>query len=141
MPLPLQSECNQDDPEEAFVWAFIGLPGPRNGPMLVPQQVLGKWAKHLWDLGFRHHPDLQQLEYHPATPGSEHWLSQAGSWVPVGTPMPPEVSMPSVLDLSMEERRELVRQLQESGELGHLVDMRDLTPDVAQEGTFGGAAR
>lgn len=140
MALPLQFECNPDDPEEAFIWAFIGLPGPRNGPMLVPQQVLGKWSKHLWDLGFRHNPELQELEYHPATPGSEHWLTQSGTWVPIGTPMPAEVTAPSVHDMTMDERRDLVRQLQQSGELAHLVDVRELAPDVAREGSFEGDA-
>lgn len=138
MALPSQEECNQNDPEDAFVWAFVGLPGPRNGPMLVPQQVLGKWSKHLWDLGFRHHPQEQMLEYHPAVPGSEHWISQAGNWVPVGTPRPPEVTVGSVADLSIDERRELVRQLQESGELAHLIDVRTLEPDVAHDSTFDG---
>lgn len=134
MPLPLQHECDPDDPEEAFVWALIGLPGPQNGPLLVPPQVLGKWSKHLWDLGFRHQSQLQTLEYHPAARGGEHWLGQAGHWVPLGTPMPPEITVPAVADFTPAERRDLVRQLQESGELAHLVDVRELAPDVAREG-------
>ncbi|GAB4582312.1 phage gene 29 protein family protein [Nocardia sp. IFM 10818] len=140
MPLPLQHECNQDDPEEAYLWALVSLPGPRNGPLLVPQQVLGKWSERLWDLGFRHHPELQTLEYHPSATDGEHWLAQAGAWVPIGTPRPPEVSMPSVTDLSVEERRNLIHQLQASGELAHLIDARELQPDVAQDGTFEGDA-
>ncbi|MFR9750498.1 DUF2744 domain-containing protein [Nocardia sp. 004] len=140
MPLPLQHECDPNDPEQAFLWALIGLPGPRNGPLLVPQQVLGKWSKHLWDLGFRHHPEEQTLEYHPSVPGGEHWLAQSGNWVPVGTPKPAAMTAPSVTDLSLDERRELVRQLQASGELAHLIDRRDLAPDVAHDGTFEGEA-
>lgn len=140
MPLPMQHECNQDDPEEAFVWAFVGMPGPHNGPLLVPPQVLGKWSKHLWELGFRHFPEYQLLEYHPAARGGEHWLGQAGNWVAAGTPMPPELTVPSVTDLTPAERQVLVRQLQDSGELAHLVDVRDLEPDVAQEGSFEGGA-
>jgi hypothetical protein len=136
MALPLQHECDPNIPSEAFVWALVGLPGPRNGPLLVPPQVLGQWSEHLWNLGFRHYPEDQTLEYQPATRDGEHWLGQAGRWVPIGTPMPPEVSTPSVTEMSAEERRHLVRQLQESGELAHLIDVRDLEPDVAQEGTY-----
>ncbi|WP_405160071.1 DUF2744 domain-containing protein [Nocardia sp. NBC_01499] len=136
MPLPLQYECDPDDPTEAFVWALVGLPGPRNGPLLVPPQVLGQWSKHLWDLGFRHDPELQTLEYQTASRDGEHWLAQSGSWVPVGTPPPLDMTVPSVVDMSVDERRHLVRQLQESGELANLVDLRELKPDVAQEGTY-----
>lgn len=136
MALPLQHECDPDNPTEAFVWALVGLPGPRNGPLLVPPQVLGQWSERLWDLGFRHDPELQTLEYQPASRDGEHWLGQAGSWVPVGTPPPLEMTVPAVVDMSVEERRHLVQQLRESGELAHLIDLRDLKPDVAQEGTY-----
>ncbi|QIS16590.1 phage gene 29 protein family protein [Nocardia arthritidis] len=136
MALPLQHECDPDDPGEAFLWAFVGLPGPRNGPLLLPPQVLAEWSKHLWDLGFRHHPEEQLLEYQPAARDGEHWLGQAGRWVPVGTPPPPTATVPSIAELSVDERRELVRQLQESGELAHLVDRGVFEPDLARTGTF-----
>ncbi|MGW4371038.1 phage gene 29 protein family protein [Nocardia takedensis] len=141
MALPAQQDCDQDNPEDAFVWAFVGLPGPRNGPMLVPQQQLRKWSRHLWELGFRHHPEHQELEYHPATPEGEHWLFQAGSWVPVGTPRPPSTGELSVADLSAAERQELVRQLRESGDLAHLVEAGTVVPDVARAGVFDGTSR
>jgi hypothetical protein len=137
MPIPQQHECNPDVPAEAFVWALVGLPGPRNGPLLVPPQVLEKWSEHLWQVGLRHHPEHQTREYHPA-PGGEHWLGQTGQWVPTGTPKPPELTMPSVADLTVAERRHLVDQLRESGELAHLVDRRELEPDHATEGRYSG---
>ncbi|MFC4126445.1 phage gene 29 protein family protein [Nocardia rhizosphaerae] len=133
MPLPLQHECNPNDPEDAFLWALVGLPGPRNGPLLVPQQVLGKWSKHLWDLGFRHHPEEQTLEYHPADPAGEHWLAQSGNWVPVGTPRPVRESVPTIRDLPVAARRELVRQLREAGDLAEPVPDRT---DGAQAGSY-----
>ncbi|MFI5775972.1 DUF2744 domain-containing protein [Nocardia sp. NPDC051570] len=140
MALPLQHECDPGNPSDVFVWALVGLPGPRNGPLLVPPQVLGQWSKHLWDIGFRHHPEEQTLEYQPSVPGGEHWIGQAGRWVPIGTPMPPELTVPSVTDMSAEERRLLIEQLRASGELAHLVDRRELEPDVAQESTYEGGA-
>lgn len=53
-----------DDPEEFAAWAFAaGIPDPRgeqfpNQP-LIPAPCFGRVSKMLWDLGFRHHADLQ----------------------------------------------------------------------------------
>lgn len=135
MPLPLQHQCDQSNPAEAFLWALTALPGPAHGPMLVPIQVLEKWSQRLWDLGFRHHPECQTLEYQPPPGGNGHWLSSVGRWVPVGTPAPPEVTTPNVADLTAAQRQVLIAQLQESGELAHLVDRGLLEPDQAEAGT------
>lgn len=70
MPIPLHEDCDPDDPYEAFVWALVGLPGPRNSPLLVHPDVLRQWSKHLWDLGFRHYPDEQTKQFHPPARGS-----------------------------------------------------------------------
>ncbi|MBF6332368.1 phage gene 29 protein family protein [Nocardia transvalensis] len=135
MPLRLQHECNLDDPSEAFVWAFVSLPGPRNGPLLVPQPVLEKWSKHLWELGFRHHPDLQTLEYQPPPTPEAHWLNPTGVWVPKGTATAPAATVPDISQMTVAQRHELIRQLQQSGELAHPVDRRDDQPDQARVGT------
>jgi len=53
-----------DDPEEFAAWAFAaGIPDPRgeqfpNQP-LIPAPCFSKVSKMLWNLGFRHHADLQ----------------------------------------------------------------------------------
>ncbi|WP_306358706.1 MULTISPECIES: DUF2744 domain-containing protein [unclassified Nocardia] len=134
MGLPLQHECDPDNPDEAFVWAFVALPGPGNGPLLVPPRILGQWSRRLWELGFRHHPAEQTLEYQLG--GNDgHWLGQPGAWVPKGTAVAPDDGVPDVSELSAVQRAHLVAQLQQSGELAHLVDARTLAPDTARAGT------
>ncbi|MEU2033588.1 phage gene 29 protein family protein [Nocardia amamiensis] len=135
MPIPLHEDCDPNDPHEAFTWALVGLPGPRNSPLLVHPDVLRKWSKHLWDLGFRHYPEEQTKEYHPPARGVTHWLNGAGRWAEKGTPPPPEASAPDVAQLTPDERANLVEQLRESGELRHLVDVRELDANHATVGT------
>ncbi|MBH0775020.1 phage gene 29 protein family protein [Nocardia bovistercoris] len=135
MPIPLHEDCDPDDPYEAFVWALVGLPGPRNSPLLVHPDVLRQWSKHLWDLGFRHYPDEQTKQFHPPARGVTHWLNGAGQWAEMGAQRPPETTAPDVTQLTPDERAYLVRQLRESGELKHLVDARDLDSDHARVGS------
>ncbi|MFI6168852.1 DUF2744 domain-containing protein [Nocardia sp. NPDC051052] len=135
MALPLQHECDPDDPATTFLWAFLALPGPAQGPMLVPVQILEQWSERLWRLGFRHHPDLQELEYQPPAPTGGHWLASPGQWVPRGTAVAPEVGTPDISELTIAQRTQIIAQLRESGELAHLVDARLLEPDQASVGT------
>ncbi|PXX52631.1 uncharacterized protein DUF2744 [Nocardia tenerifensis] len=132
MTIPSLDQCNPDDPNEAFVWALVGLPGPQNSPLLVHPDVLRQWSKHLWDLGFRHYPDEQTKEYHPPARGLTHWLNGSGQWAEKGAPRPAESSAPDVSELTPDERAHLVEQLRESGELKHLVDPRELDLNVAK---------
>ncbi|MFB7719330.1 DUF2744 domain-containing protein [Nocardia sp. NPDC056100] len=133
--IPLHEDCDPDNPSDAFIWALVGLPGPRNSPLLVHPDVLRKWSKHLWDLGFRHYPEHQSKEYHPPARGVTHWLNGAGQWADKGTPRPPETTAPDVAQLTTDERAHLVEQLRESGELKHLVDPRDLDLNHARVGS------
>lgn len=127
MPIPLRENCDPNNPEEAFMWAFVGLPGPKNAALLVHPDTLRQWSKHLWDLGFRHYPEDQQIEYHPPTAGQDHWLAGGGGrWVPKGTPRSPQASAPDMSQLTAAERAAVVAQLQGMGALGHLVDRRAL---------------
>ncbi|WP_019932352.1 DUF2744 domain-containing protein [Nocardia sp. BMG111209] len=133
MSIPLHEHCDQDEPEEAFVWALIGLPGPRNSPLLVHPHTLGEWSKHLWDLGFRHAPDDQAKEYHPPARGHRHWLNGSGQWLPQGAPRATLPGLPDVTELTADERAHLVRQLRDSGHLAHLVDRQKSPADAGGE--------
>lgn len=59
-----QSESDMNNPEEFAAWAFAaGIPDPRgqqfpNQP-LIPAPCFAMLSSMLWDLGFRHNPDLQ----------------------------------------------------------------------------------
>ncbi|MFC9994581.1 DUF2744 domain-containing protein [Nocardia sp. NPDC127526] len=135
MAIPLHEDCDPNDPYQAFVWALVGLPGPHNSPLLVHPDVLRQWSKHLWDLGFRHDPEQQTKEYHPPARGVTHWLNGSGQWAAKGAPRPPESSAPDITELTPDERMHLAQQLRESGELGHLVDPRELDLNQARIGT------
>lgn len=61
--------CNQDDPKEAFQWALISLPFAGSTPLIVQPEVRPEWSQLFWDLGFRHHPDLQVKKIIPPVRG------------------------------------------------------------------------
>lgn len=134
MSIPMYEDCNQDNPREAFTWALVGLPGPRNAPLMVHPDVLRNWSKHLWDLGFRHDPTQQTKEFHPPARGVTHWLNGSGQWLPTGTPRAPQVSAPDMSQLTPHERAHVVQQLREAGDLAHLVDRRDIPANSAAVG-------
>lgn len=67
-----QAESNMEDPKEFAAWAFAaGIPDARSGMVvqgkavefphqpLIPPANFGAVSQMLWDLGFRHHDDLQ----------------------------------------------------------------------------------
>ena len=114
--IPLQQDCNPDDPEEAVLWALVCLPGMEHqAAMLMPPQTLRHWSQRLHQLGFRHHPELQELKYLPPT-GGEHWLdAAAGHWVPIDQPLPAEVTAPDTSHLSDAELRVLGARLKAQG--------------------------
>lgn len=114
--IPLQQDCDPNDPDEAFVWLLMGLPGlEEQAPMLVPPQILRKWSRRLWEGGLRWHAKDQVIKYVP--PSSQfHWLTGAGgSWVPIDAPLPPEVTAPSLDHLSDAEKLEIVKRLTAEG--------------------------
>lgn len=114
--IPLQQDCNPNDPEEAFLWLLMGLPGlEEQAPMLLPPQILRKWSKRLWDGGLRWDPKFQTIKYVPPV-GQYHWLAGAGgSWVDIDADLPPEVTAPSLDHLSHAEKQQVVRKLREEG--------------------------
>lgn len=132
--IPLQQDCNLEDPEEAFLWMFSGLPGlEAQAPMLVPPQVARRWSKRMWDAGARPHPELQTIKYVPPS-SQQHWLAGAGGkWVPVDQPLPPAVTAPSTDHLSVEEKEILAQRFAAEG----IVPPAD-DGDVAEVSGHGG---
>lgn len=112
MNLPLQSACNPDDEVEHILWALVGLTGPSShAPLVLPMAVMRQWAKHLYDCGFRHHPELQKIMYLPPR-GDANWVTgAAGEWVSVDTPLPPEQSAPDTSHLTRDEMLVVFDQL------------------------------
>lgn len=110
--LPLQQDADSSHPRTAFAWAFVAMPiGSETAPLIVPVPSLEMMSEHFWKLGFRHHPELQQLKYSPP-PANHNWIvGSAGHWVPMGEELPPEVTVPDISHLSTEEKSLLAEQL------------------------------
>lgn len=110
--IPLQPTCDPDNPEEHVLWALVGMAGPTSqAPLILPLEIMRQWSKHLYDAGFRHHPDEQQIKYIPPVHGDNWIAGAAGEWVSMDTPLPPEVTAPDVSHLSNEEKRILLERL------------------------------
>lgn len=133
MAIPLHENSDPSKPEDAFTWALVGLPGQRRAPLMVHPDVLRKWSKHLWELGFRHYPDLQTKEYHHPPRGAGQWLGGAGDWLPIGTPRAAHSTAPNMAELTAHERARIIEALRANGDLAHLVDPRELPDGTASE--------
>ncbi|WP_225725453.1 MULTISPECIES: DUF2744 domain-containing protein [unclassified Nocardia] len=133
MTIPLHENCNPNKPDEAFLWALVCLPGQQRAPLTVHPDVLRKWSKHLWELGFRHYPELQTKEYHPPAGGVGQWLNGPGQWLPKGTPKAAHSTAPNMADLTAHERARIIEQLRANGDLAHLVNPAELSRGTASE--------
>jgi hypothetical protein len=56
-----QATADMDDPRQHFAWALSSFPAPNQdmGDVAIHPMVRPEKSQRLWDLGFRHHPDLQ----------------------------------------------------------------------------------
>lgn len=116
--IPLQHECNLDDPEEMFLWIFTALPGMESqAPMLVPPVWARKWSKRMYDAGARFHPEEQTIKYIPPSTGAGTSFLHAGGgrWAPIDEALTPQETAPSLDHLSIAEKREVAKQLQAEG--------------------------
>lgn len=97
-----QSDSDMDDPKEFAAWAFAaGVPDPRYKSLtfqaIIPAPCCATLSELLWDLGFRHHADLQ-TKWVPEYSGADRNL------LPLGTTDvdPNSVSADNVMDLARE---------------------------------------
>ncbi|MEY8577205.1 DUF2744 domain-containing protein [Corynebacteriaceae bacterium 6-324] len=110
--IPLQQDCDVLSPQEHALWALIGLPGPgKNAPMVLPPSVLRQWSEHLWECGFRHQPDLQEIKYVPPASQQSWMAGAAGRWVNKDMVLPAKVTAPDISGLSQDEKRVLLERL------------------------------
>ena len=114
-----QDECNPEDPEEFAAWAFNGLLGPGNAVSIFPQAYNRKWSKIFYDLGFRHHPELQTVRYDTTMGNGDFISGSMGEYVKIDeqaeptTPAATGVPVPDISGLSAEEKRVLYQHLRE----------------------------
>lgn len=132
--IPIQSGCDPAEPREHVAWALVGLAGPSaHAPLILPTGVIAAWSEHLWNAGFRHHPDLQTIKYVPPPAGTNWVAGAAGQWLPMDAPLSPEQSAPDISHLSDEEKLVLWERIK--SDLGH--GNSELTDDDHAEVTYG----
>ncbi|UVT24982.1 DUF2744 domain-containing protein [Rhodococcus pyridinivorans] len=51
--LPTRENCDPNNPEEAFLWMFVGLPGVNGASMIMGPDYYRQVSKQLWELGAR----------------------------------------------------------------------------------------
>ncbi|OZE89985.1 hypothetical protein CH298_13465 [Rhodococcoides fascians] len=105
--IPTQAYCDPDKPEEAALWAVVGIEETPGVPMIVPESALRGLSKQLHDAGFRHHPELQTKKAIIVGAPEQEGVSWMGvgevKWVPID-----HVDSPEVLAAVAAEQQELL---------------------------------
>ena len=81
---PTRSNCDPQNPEEAFLWMFAALPHVRGAPLLMPMEYYRQVSRRLWELGARP-VEEPELEWVAPSSTEPHWLTSPGRWVPAGS--------------------------------------------------------
>lgn len=124
MNIPTQDVCDPENPEEHALWALVHLPQV-GAPLLLHPSVLRDWSKHLWDLGFRHDPELQTLKFQRPFAGRQSPFNGATGWVPTGTPDPDIRVLPDIHSLTVEENAAMLAQYERAGMIPEPTEARD----------------
>ncbi|WP_157110613.1 phage gene 29 protein family protein [Nocardia anaemiae] len=109
---PTRDNCDPTDPEEAFLWMLVGLPGLKGAPLLLPIQHLRQVSRRLWDCGARPVED-PVIKYRPPRAGDPHWLASPGTWADIDDPDPEDVFdiRQFVAELPLRQRQQLAAAL------------------------------
>lgn len=81
MSIPTQQTIDPSKPEEHALWALVNMGANAGAPLILPEPVLRSWSAHLWRCGFRHHPELQEIDYQPPAEDASVLEAGAGRWV------------------------------------------------------------
>ena len=103
MPILDQNKANMDDPQEHFAWALAPVPISAEGrPLVLPLPALPFISEHLYKCGFRHHPELQEIEASQSE--QTNFMAAGVEWVPVGEAevVVPEVDLSQISDAEAE---------------------------------------
>lgn len=111
MSIPIQINCDTDNPDEHAIWALVGLPGAgETAPLAVPEEILAKWSRHLWQCGFRWHEELQEIKFIPPDTGTGYMQAPLGKWVDISEP--DTGYTPDLSELTTEQKQHLLEYLQ-----------------------------
>lgn len=72
-----QEQADMSDPRQHFAWAlqFFPSPNPQMGEVPIQPAVRGPLSQMLWDLGFRHNPELQTKWFVPGDHPEAGWMN------------------------------------------------------------------
>ena len=88
MGIPLQRDADMGDPRQHVLWALVGM---GDAPLLMPLPIMAEWSEHIFNAGFRHHPELQTVYYSPPGEDASFYSSMSGEWIKSESPgVPPD---------------------------------------------------
>src|SRR5690606_9546717 len=90
--LPTKENCDPNDPEEAFLWQLIAMPGMKGAPVPFPIEYLRQVSRRIWNCGSRPNVAEQKEWYHPPQAGDISPMFAAGEW----KPEPPAQERPDI---------------------------------------------
>lgn len=112
---PQQSNCDPADPQEHFLWALAQIPYGDRANQPIQPKIARVISKHLHELGFRHHPQLQTKKLQMPHRGPQQALNGLAVWVPMDSEDPDPVVLPNVRALTRQEQELMKNELKEVG--------------------------
>jgi hypothetical protein len=136
MSLVTQDMCDPENPEEHVLWALFYLPQIFGAVQMTHPSIYRAWSKHLHELGFRHHPELQQKKLQLPPRGPHHAYNGAGMWVDLDAPEPELPVLPDISQLTDQEKYVIIRQFHDAG-----YDFSSAAPDRDMASVQNGKAQ
>ena len=124
--LPTRDNCDLNDPEEAFLWMLIAIPGMKGAPVPFPIEYLRVLSKRLWDCGARPTGE-QALWYHPPQAGDISPMMAAGEWKPEPPAAGPNIDITKLGKAIQDEVRRQALELE--GEPAPVVERVHITDE------------
>ncbi|WP_280389901.1 phage gene 29 protein family protein [Nocardia wallacei] len=113
---PTKDRCNPNNPGEAFLWTYVGLPGQKGAPLAFPTEYLRMVSQRQWDCGARPAdsviPPEVTIKYQRPKLSDPHWLTAPGVWVDIDEPDRDQFDLKEfVQGLPQDARRQLAAAL------------------------------
>jgi hypothetical protein len=108
-------KCDMDDPQEHFLWALMQIPVGPHEMMPILENTARTMSKHLWETGFRHHPQLQRKKYQRPLRGQQNHMNGLARWVDMDSEDPEPLMLPDIGSMTTEERDWMVAELKRHG--------------------------
>lgn len=135
--ISLQADCDPTKPEEHLLWALNQIQ-MGNEMIPIPPNIAKTMSKHLYELGFRHHPRLQTKKLQLPHRGQQHYMNGLARWVPMDAPEPDPVVLPDVRKMTTHEQELIETELRA---IGKIVDPPPRRGILAEETSFAEVRR